>query len=841
MVGVLFGLSGGLATAAAVMATDVENAYDRVTSATDGFDAMVGTEGPVDTLVAELRQVEGIEDAATGTFFEVAAFTTGAAPRALGPQPDDPCYTGAGDVAATQDTQGWRGRAPQMALAGGRFPRADAREAVLPTITARRLGLRVGDRIEFTGDCSHEGKQFERPIEVRISGLGTSVLDGPAVGANFSLENLLISPRLAEELVDLGAEPGPYTMVWLDDGVRPSSLRGLPEGSVVPFDMVELREAVRGDLRPDAAALRVFAAIVALSALVILGPMLGRLMRASNADAPTLRSLGMSRGGLVAIGAVRGTAVGLVAAIVTAAATIGFATRLPLGAARQFAGAIPFSSGAIRAGAGALIVGALAIAITGTVAWVSVRRQGSTDTPTRDGRVRRISSVLALPPEWAAGVRFALQPGSLDDPTPVRSGLTAAALAVAAVVGVITFSSSLDHLRHTPRLYGANWDVFTIAEDADALATTLEADPEVEALARGTFFPPQSSTLGDDGAEVWLMSFEAGPGRATPTVISGRAPEADHEVMLARNLSDTTGADIGDTVDLHLPTTESMLAAFLEVPWDGPTERVTELDVVGIGVLPIGDGRIGIGASLTFDGLESAVGPTTSPALVRIVAGASPEVLASALQEDTDTLVTAADVAAMSDAEVLSRLVEPHEAQIVVFDAGGPEEAARKAVAASGGSLSEADFADELTPERVVNLDLSQASRIPDTFSGLMAVVAIAVVSVLVASGGRQRRQELATLRAVGFGTRHVRRALAAQALTTVLAASVLVPVGVALGRITWVNYATGLGVAPEAWVSPLGIAAAIGSLLVMALTVALVAARFNARRSLATMLRPRE
>ena len=405
---------------------------------------------------------------------------------------------------------------------------------------------------------------------------------------------------------------------------------------------------------------------------------------------------------------------------------------------------------------------------------------------------------------------------------------------------MITFSSSLDHLRSTPRLYGVNWDVFTISEDADALATKLEADPEVEALARGTFFPPQS-TLGDDRTEVWLMSFESGPGRAEPTVIAGRAPEADHEVMLARELSDTTGADIGDAVDLHLATRESMLAMQLDVPWDGPADEVTELEVVGIGVLPIGDGRIGIGASLTFDGLARAVGPTTSPGLLGIVADAPPGVLANALQEGSDAVVTTEDVVALSPEEVLDRLVEPQEAQIVVFDAGGPEAAAEKAIAASDGRLSAADFADAPTPERVVNLDLSQAGRILDTFSGLMAAVAVAVVSVLVASGGRRRVEELATLRALGFGSHHVRRALAVQALTTVVAASVLVPVGIALGRTMWISYATGLNVAPVARVPPFWTAAAVGSLLVVALVVASAAARVHGRRSLARLLHPRE
>jgi predicted lysophospholipase L1 biosynthesis ABC-type transport system permease subunit len=211
------------------------------------------------------------------------------------------------------------------------------------------------------------------------------------------------------------------------------------------------------------------------------------------------------------------------------------------------------------------------------------------------------------------------------------------------------------------------------------------------------------------------------------------------------------------------------------------------------------------------------------------------------VQESGDPTLAAEDIAAMSDAELLNRLVEPLAPHMVVFDAGGPEEAAAKAIAASNGSLSRRDFAQQPTPEAVINLDLSQASRIPDTFSGLMFVVAIAVVAMLVASGGRRRRQDLAILRALGFGPRHVRRVLIAQAVTTTLAASLLVPVGVALGRVAWVGYANGLGVVPEPLVSPGLLAAALGSLLAISLAVALITARFQVRVPLAAALRPRE
>ena len=82
----------------------------------------------------------------------------------------------------------------------------------------------------------------------------------------------------------------------------------------------------------------------------------------------------------------------------------------------------------------------------------------------------------------------------------------------------------------------------------------IDIVPDREALAR----------YGLTVADVQDVIEAAVGGMPVSTVIAGRAPEADHEVMLARELSDTTGADIGDAVDLHLATRESMLASQLD-------------------------------------------------------------------------------------------------------------------------------------------------------------------------------------------------------------------------------------------------------------------------------------
>ena len=61
------------------------------------------------------------------------------------------------------------------------------------------------------------------------------------------------------------------------------------------------------------------------------------------------------------------------------------------------------------------------------------------------------------------------------------------------------------------------------------------------------------------------------------------------------------------------------------------------------------------------------------------------------------------------------------------------------------------DTADQISPERLVKLDLSDVGWIPASFGCLMALTALAALSYVVASSARARRGELATLRALGL------------------------------------------------------------------------------------------
>ena len=122
--------------------------------------------------------------------------------------------------------------------------------------------------------------------------------------------------------------------------------------------------------------------------------------------------------------------------------------------------------------------------------------------------------------------------------------------------------------------------------------------------------------------------------------------------------------------------------------------------------------------------------------------------------------------------------------------------------------------------------------------STLAAGAVVALALTLVASVGRRRR-EFAVLKALGFTTRQVAAAVAAQATVIALAGlAVGVPVGVALGRSLWILFARALAVAPQPTVPAISIALAALGAITLANIVAAVPGRDAGRTPTAALLR---
>jgi ABC-type antimicrobial peptide transport system permease subunit len=103
----------------------------------------------------------------------------------------------------------------------------------------------------------------------------------------------------------------------------------------------------------------------------------------------------------------------------------------------------------------------------------------------------------------------------------------------------------------------------------------------------------------------------------------------------------------------------------------------------------------------------------------------------------------------------------------------------------------------------------------------------------------RQRRRQLALLKALGLTRRQVRGVIAWQASTIlVVAAAVGVPLGVAAGHWAWASFAASLGVVPVTVVPVLSLLAGFIGLLAAGNLVTAVAASVAARTRPASALR---
>jgi hypothetical protein len=127
----------------------------------------------------------------------------------------------------------------------------------------------------------------------------------------------------------------------------------------------------------------------------------------------------------------------------------------------------------------------------------------------------------------------------------------------------------------------------------------------------------------------------------------------------------------------------------------------------------------------------------------------------------------------------------------------------------------------------------------PEVLAALLAVLGFAVLGQLIVVSGRRRRRDFAIMKTLGLLRRQVRSITAWQVSTlTGLALVVGLPLGVVLGRWTWVLFGNGLGIPGDA-VIPVTLAALmVPAVILAANAVAFWPARAVARLSPAEVLR---
>ena len=110
---------------------------------------------------------------------------------------------------------------------------------------------------------------------------------------------------------------------------------------------------------------------------------------------------------------------------------------------------------------------------------------------------------------------------------------------------------------------------------------------------------------------------------------------------------------------------------------------------------------------------------------------------------------------------------------------------------------------------------------------------------VAIRAAARSRRRELALLRVLGATGGQIRATLRWQALTIVgVGLAFGVPLGIALGRVTWRTFAEGLGIPPESMVSSTWTTLIVVAALLVGVAAAAVPARMTTRVPPAMILR---
>jgi hypothetical protein len=215
-------------------------------------------------------------------------------------------------------------------------------------------------------------------------------------------------------------------------------------GHVFVADEGAQAAAVERSIRPEAISLALFALVLAIAALLVVGQAATRLIAAAQPANPVLAALGMTRGQLMAAGLLEVGVAAAAGALGAAALAVAASPLMPIGTARLAEPDPAVSADAAVLTAGVVAIVVLAVARVAGPAWRLAPGSGSAAAAASAGP-SKVGGWLAgtgLPVTAAAGVRLALEPGRGRTAVPVRSAVTGAALSLLAVTAAFFFRSA---------------------------------------------------------------------------------------------------------------------------------------------------------------------------------------------------------------------------------------------------------------------------------------------------------------------------------------------------------------------------------------------------------------
>lgn len=507
-------------------------------------------------------------------------------------------------------------------------------------------------------------------------------------------------------------------------------------------DRSDTDAAVRETIRPTVVTLQAFALVAALATVTITGLVVARQTRRDREVQRSLRALGATRGEITRWSAAPPLAAVLVGLLAGLALAFALSPIGPLGTVRALAPSpgrsLPAAAALPTATGLAVVLTTVIVAVRARSAWRAARAVDEAEA--WSGRASRL--VRHGRPSATTGVGAAL------DTRRAGVGLAAMAgcvVATAAGAAAIVFGASLTELVDEPDTYGWPWEVavLTGAGYGDTAMDVVDerlAQPDVRDDIVDHGFYSFDPAVVFDGQPAPVIFGWAGRTAGDLPVRDGRAPARAGETLLGEDTAEQLGLGIGDTVAI-----ESLEFGSLD------------LDVVGIGVLPslgpfVAD-RAGLGTG-AYTLVDAAPSERSSPAFtgIRLRDGADATAVLDRLRDDLPTWSLILDTPVAHDEPVRS-------AEIV---------------------------------------NLSQLRAAPLVLGGGLLVALALGLWLAVTLSVRDRRRELAVLRALGFASRDVRGSVRWQGMTLVVVGIVGgIPLGIVAGRAAWGFFADQLGVIP--------------------------------------------
>jgi putative ABC transport system permease protein len=332
-------------------------------------------------------------------------------------------------------------------------------------------------------------------------------------------------------------------------------------GSVQVVHLGTAYAAVQRSIRPEAVALALFAALVGLVALVILGQLLGRRVILDSAEFPILRGLGMDRSRLAALSLARIALITTAGAAIAVGVAIAASPLTPIGPARLAEPSPGLDVNGAVLGTGFLLIAALPVLVLAPVTVRAATRAGGplgVAEPAAAGRASRLAPALALAGSipGSLGVRMAVEPGHGRTAVPVRSALAGTTVAVAAVMAALVFSASFLGLIGTPHRYGQNWaqqlDLQVGSIPASAGKRVLAGITGLAGYAGGNYGQVSvAARVGRAGTAVPAIGLDQLHGTGFLTLLAGHAPAGPGQIALGTRTLRALGLRLGQRVQVR--------------------------------------------------------------------------------------------------------------------------------------------------------------------------------------------------------------------------------------------------------------------------------------------------